>query len=201
VFLVAGALPVGLVLAYNLGVVGHVAGAYALLYKPNVVHGDVPADVAVLLFSPTHGLFVFSPFLLVLPCCLSLALRDRSTRGLTAAICGAVVLQLIVYGVFKDWRQGVSFGPRWLTDMLPMFFGCFRPLWPLCPLRVASLSALPAASPSRFTTGPDNTNNVLALAFGVLIVTILVAGSLWIMANLNNNMMPSPELMDLHMQH
>jgi cytochrome o ubiquinol oxidase operon protein cyoD len=37
------------------------------------------------------------------------------------------------------------------------------------------------------TTGPDNTNNVLALAFGVLIVTILVAGSLWIMTNLNHH--------------
>ena len=51
------------------------------------------------------------------------------------------------------------------------------------------------------TTGPDNTNNVLALAFGVLIVTILVAGSLWIMANLNDNMMPPPELMNSPMQH
>ena len=51
------------------------------------------------------------------------------------------------------------------------------------------------------TTGPDNTNNVLALAFGILIVLLIVAGSLWIMADLNDNMMPSPELMDLHMQH
>jgi cytochrome o ubiquinol oxidase operon protein cyoD len=51
------------------------------------------------------------------------------------------------------------------------------------------------------TTGRDNTNNVLALAFGVLIVTLIVAGSLWIMANLNANMMPAGELMDLHMQH
>ena len=38
------------------------------------------------------------------------------------------------------------------------------------------------------TTGPDNTNNVLALAFGVLIVTLVIGGSLWIMANLNHNM-------------
>jgi cytochrome o ubiquinol oxidase subunit IV len=51
------------------------------------------------------------------------------------------------------------------------------------------------------TTGPDNTNNVLALAFGVLIVTLVTAGSVWIMANLNANMIPSPELMNLHMQH
>ena len=32
------------------------------------------------------------------------------------------------------------------------------------------------------TTGADNTNNVLALAFGVLIVLLVIAGSLWIMA-------------------
>src|SRR5580693_2108593 len=51
------------------------------------------------------------------------------------------------------------------------------------------------------TTAPDNTNNVLALAFGVLIVFLVIAGSLWIMTNLNGNMMPSAELMDLHMQH
>ena len=51
------------------------------------------------------------------------------------------------------------------------------------------------------TTGPDNTNNVMALAFGVLIVVLLMTGSLWIMANLNHNMMPSAELMNLHMQH
>ena len=31
------------------------------------------------------------------------------------------------------------------------------------------------------TTGPDNTNNVLALAFGVSSSTVVVAGSLWIM--------------------
>jgi cytochrome o ubiquinol oxidase operon protein cyoD len=50
------------------------------------------------------------------------------------------------------------------------------------------------------TTGPDGTNNVLALAFGVLIVILVIAGSLWIMANLNANMAMSPGLMDLHMQ-
>ena len=51
------------------------------------------------------------------------------------------------------------------------------------------------------TTGPDNTNNVLALAFGILIVLLVVAGSLLIMANLNDNMMLPAELMNLHMQH
>jgi cytochrome o ubiquinol oxidase operon protein cyoD len=46
------------------------------------------------------------------------------------------------------------------------------------------------------TTGPDNTNNVLALAFGVLIVSLVVIGSLWIMANLNHHHMPMNEMMN-----
>jgi cytochrome o ubiquinol oxidase subunit IV len=47
------------------------------------------------------------------------------------------------------------------------------------------------------TTGPDNTNNVLALAFGVLIVLLVMCGSLWIMTNLNHNMMPMDQLMQM----
>ena len=39
-------------------------------------------------------------------------------------------------------------------------------------------------------SGPDNTNNILALAFGVLIVFLVITGSVWIIANLNSNMMP-----------
>ena len=45
------------------------------------------------------------------------------------------------------------------------------------------------------TTAPDNTNNVLALAFGVLVVGLLIAGSLFIMTNLNTNMLPMDEMM------
>jgi cytochrome o ubiquinol oxidase operon protein cyoD len=40
------------------------------------------------------------------------------------------------------------------------------------------------------TSSPDSTNNILALAFGALIVTLLMIGSLWIMSNLDHNMMP-----------
>jgi cytochrome o ubiquinol oxidase operon protein cyoD len=49
------------------------------------------------------------------------------------------------------------------------------------------------------TTGPDNTNNVLALAFGILIVTAIVTGSIWIMSDLGQ-MMPGGS-MSMHMQH
>ena len=51
------------------------------------------------------------------------------------------------------------------------------------------------------TSGPDNTNNVLALAFGVLIVVLVMTGTLWIMANLAANMGPPEALTNLQMQH
>jgi cytochrome o ubiquinol oxidase subunit IV len=47
------------------------------------------------------------------------------------------------------------------------------------------------------TTDPDNANNILALAFGVLIVSLIVFGSLWVMLHLNHNMMPTDQLMQM----
>ncbi len=47
------------------------------------------------------------------------------------------------------------------------------------------------------TTAPDNTNNILALAFGVLIVVLIIGGSLWIMSHLNDRLMPVQEIMQM----
>jgi len=47
------------------------------------------------------------------------------------------------------------------------------------------------------TTGPDNVNNVMALGFGVLIVLLVMAGSLWIMGHMNHNMMPMQQIMQM----
>ena len=41
-------------------------------------------------------------------------------------------------------------------------------------------------------SGPESTNNILALAFGVLVVFLVIVGSIWITANLNWNMMDVP---------
>ena len=51
------------------------------------------------------------------------------------------------------------------------------------------------------SSGPDNTNNVLALAFGVLIVFLVMVGTIWIMAHMDANMAPDPAIMNLQMQH
>ena len=49
------------------------------------------------------------------------------------------------------------------------------------------------------TTRPDSANNVMALAFGVFVVFVLIVGSVWIMTHLNDNMVPMERIMQ--MQH
>jgi cytochrome o ubiquinol oxidase subunit IV len=48
------------------------------------------------------------------------------------------------------------------------------------------------------TAAPDNSNNVLALAFGVLIVCLIVFGSVWVMNHLNHDMAPMSALTRMH---
>jgi hypothetical protein len=130
----AAALPMGLVLLYNLGVAGHIAGGYGLMGKPKVFEHDLLPGLGGLLFSPTRGLFVFSPFLLFLALAWRHPPRDRGERGLSLAIGAGVVLQVLLYAK-ADWRSGVSWGPRYMTDLLPML------LWMLVPV-AASLRGL-----------------------------------------------------------
>jgi cytochrome o ubiquinol oxidase operon protein cyoD len=47
------------------------------------------------------------------------------------------------------------------------------------------------------TAGPDHINNLMALAFGLLIVMLLVFGSLWIMLHLNHAMLPLQQIMNM----
>ncbi len=75
-------------------------------------------------------------------------------------------------------------------------------IWgPAIPIAVATLAIAQMGVHLVFflhiTSGPDSTNNILALAFGTLIVALIVSGSLWIMANLNQNMLPMDQLMQM----
>ena len=60
--------------------------------------------------------------------------RDRGERGLTLAMIAGVVLQILLYAK-ADWRGGLSWGPRYMTDLLPLL------IWMLVPV-VAALRGL-----------------------------------------------------------
>ena len=122
---IAPAIPL---LIYNLGIVGHYAGAYGLFGGQGFFRYNLFSGIVGLLFSPTKGLFVFSPFLIFLPLGLPRVFRDERARGLAIAALAAFVLQVLLYAK-ADWRQGESWGPRWLTDVVPLLVWMMVPAW------------------------------------------------------------------------
>jgi cytochrome o ubiquinol oxidase operon protein cyoD len=75
-------------------------------------------------------------------------------------------------------------------------------IWP--PAIPAALIALAVAQMGvhlvfflHITSGPENTNNAIALAFGTFVVVLVIGGSLWIMGHLNHNMMPMDQVMQM----
>lgn len=128
-WLLAGAaLPLAALLYYNLDFIGHVAGGYALAKNANNDFFKLNlSGVAGLLVSPTRGLLVFCPFLVFVPLGLIQRLRSSGSKGLAVALSVAVAAQFLLYSQ-ADWRAGVSWGPRWLTDVLPIL------IWMLAPV-------------------------------------------------------------------
>jgi len=121
------ALPMLLVLLYNLDAAGNIGGGYGLIGKAQFFSHELLPGVAGLLVSPTRGLFVFSPFLLFLALAWRHLPRSREERGLTLAMTVGVVVQILLYAK-ADWRGGMSWGPRYMTDLLPFLFWMLVPV-------------------------------------------------------------------------
>lgn len=70
-----------------------------------------------LLFSPSRGLLIFSPVILV---AVAARARDRAERVVLRCTVAAAVVQLLVYSSFSVWWAGHTYGPRYLLDVLPL---------------------------------------------------------------------------------
>ena len=141
VWLIAGGiLPLTALLYYNLGYVGDIAGAYGTAKdRGSTFFGADWLGPPALLVSPTRGLLVFSPFLVFVALGVARRLRSPDTRWLTVALGLAAVAQFVVYSQ-ADWRAGVSWGARWLTDLLPILVWMLAPA--TCALRPLARGAL-----------------------------------------------------------
>jgi len=105
---------------YNFNVYGAPVSPY---YWHNAFSGTTDFTEGLLgnLFSPSRGLFVFSPVLLFAVSGFIVALCDRKERPLNIAYGAIIVGQLIVVGAASMWWAGHSFGPRFMTDVVPFF--------------------------------------------------------------------------------
>lgn len=123
----ASALPLLLVLAYNLQTVGHIAGGYGLKGSAVFLQHDLLVGLGGLLVSPTRGLLLFSPFLVALAWIPRYWPSRLDHQRLSAAMLVAISAQMVLYAK-SDWRAGLSWGPRYLTDLLPFA------IWLLVPI-------------------------------------------------------------------
>ncbi len=71
-----------------------------------------------LLFSPSRGLFVFSPFLLF-GLAAGVAILLRKPREVAAGCAVAAGAYVVLYACRTLWGGGFSFGPRLLCDVVP----------------------------------------------------------------------------------
>ncbi len=74
-----------------------------------------------LLVSPAKGLLVFTPVVLVTLLGFGRVFR-RGERWLAVAVGGAVLAHFVLIGRWSEWHGGESFGPRLMTDALPLLF-------------------------------------------------------------------------------
>ena len=117
---VALAAPAVLVFLPQLAVYKVLTGAYA---PSKMVSGKMdyssPHFLEVL-FDPGHGLFVWSPLLLVAAVGLALAIR-RGPPRVPALLAVAFLLQVWVCGALYTWQQAGAFGARRFVATTPVF--------------------------------------------------------------------------------
>ena len=142
--------------------------------------GTPLTGLAGLLLSPSRGLFVFSPWLLVLlpGFCRSFISRDVFRLALLGGVIGTLGLN----ACYIDWWGGDSWGPRRLQEILP--------------------ALILLGLPSRFDRNDQFPLPTLPLVAPLLFISILIHGlgtfaydSGW---DLNHSATMSPDSADLH---
>lgn len=114
------ALPIVALLLYNFRVAGNPAGGYGLAGTAAFFSHDLLTGLAGMFVSPTKGLLIYSPFFVFLVLVWRRLPRAVDDRLLTFAMAAAAIVQVLMYAK-SDWRGGQSWGPRYFTDLLPLF--------------------------------------------------------------------------------
>lgn len=115
------------VLTYNIGTFGHILGAWSGVGSGSL-GGQFLHGLHGLLFSFGRGLFIFDPFLLLLPIGVFRIVRDPHHRILSTCLAVGVSVEVMFYAMTPFWGGGSSYGPRYMVDLMPAM------IWLLVPV-------------------------------------------------------------------
>lgn len=132
----------------NVAWFGHILGAATATESLHPLLHDLPGPLASapwrnalgLLVSPTQGLLIYSPIVLVALVALTRSLVRRAVPSDERWLAAAAGVQFLVYSAYAVWWAGHTFGPRYLMDVLV----------PLAPFGAAGAAAAAAWRPARW---------------------------------------------------
>jgi hypothetical protein len=128
-FAVLGLPFLAFTLGYNLSVFGHLFGGYAVEASCLRPWDYFAEGLAGLLVSPSHGLLVYSPVLL-----LGTAARrsdaDPDARFVCRTLALLLIGHLLLFSSYVCWDGGYCFGPRLLLEVMPAAAGLLWHAWP-----------------------------------------------------------------------
>lgn len=128
--------------AWSYSVYGFPVAPYYWPHRPGSnsleLSGNFPVALAGNLISPGRGLFVFVPVFLLAPIGMFQTSLDAAYVRLRPFLIAALIGHWILISSFRDWWAGFSFGPRYFSDVTPLF------VFFLLPLLVARGKALAA---------------------------------------------------------
>jgi hypothetical protein len=90
-------------------------------YAGNRIGTNASLSEALLgtLFSPSRGLYVFSPILILVTFGIALEIRAGEFKKLDLALVSILLLHWFAISSFPVWWGGYSYGPRLFTDVVP----------------------------------------------------------------------------------
>ncbi|ABK14859.1 hypothetical protein [Methanothrix thermoacetophila] len=117
-------------LLYNIYYFGNLFGGYTDLLKLFDLSPEMVTRFAGLLVSPSRGLFVYTPITLlsVLGFAKVMRIPNKRIKNFLILMGISCFTLVIIYSSFIIWWAGGSYGPRFLTGMLPamaIFLGFF----------------------------------------------------------------------------
>ncbi len=117
-FLVVPSIVAVFLLAYNFYYFGNAVGGYENLGAGQLFSYPRLESLLGLLISPSRGLLVYSPVLIIAFAGLWKVLRQRSDPLLTYTAV-ATVLLIMFYSTWRNWPGAFSFSYRHMVDLLP----------------------------------------------------------------------------------
>ncbi|HEV8267643.1 MAG TPA: hypothetical protein VGR00_05400 [Thermoanaerobaculia bacterium] len=115
--LAAAGLSVGLAAAWLGSLYGHPLGGYGLMNASASMWAPTTAGALGTLFSPSRGLVVFFPYVLLAGA--GLAASSRPTKRWWLAAFGATVATYALAASYGKWWGGASLGPRLMSEASP----------------------------------------------------------------------------------